>query len=261
MPTLYVDVAIMLKHVASLLLMSTACAIGVDDADTDVTADEQQAWDSQHANPTHATHSYLTEFAIDAVGPMYPEVYDYRSYLVLGANTELHELPLTDPDLEKLRVRYAGTNAACRHPELVWQDANDAYQWGYTQRAYYLLGILLHYVEDLGVPAHALGVEHQGTWSDMDNFEWMALTRWAPDFSTSRWDPWLATPDQYTSESSQWTRDDFASSFPGATYARNFFPMTWVLVSRRYTTFVKQREGSSAIAASWALESAMRNWW
>lgn len=245
----------------SALFVFSACAIGSDDLDTEVSASEQQGWDSQHANPTHATHSYLTELAIDQVAPRYPEIYAYQTTLVEGANTELHELPLKNPDLEALRRRYDGTNAACNHPELVWADANQAYFSGATQRAYFLLGVLLHYVEDLGVPAHALGVEHQGTWSDMDNFEWMALTRWAPDFATSESDPFIDAPDAYVAWSAQWTRDDFASAFPGQTYRRNFFPLTWVLVSKRYTSFVKQREGRSAIAASYALEAAMRNWW
>ena len=42
---------------------------------------------------------------------------------------------------------------------------------GHTRRAYFFLGALLHYVQDMGVPAYALLVYHQSSPSDWDNFE------------------------------------------------------------------------------------------
>ncbi len=246
-------------------LSACAMAAGADpsgeDIDPEFTEADQQAWDSQHHNPTHATHSYLTEYAIQHVGTSYPEVLAYRDEILRGANSEVHELPTGDADLEAIRAEVEGTNAACKHPERLWAWADEDYRWGLHARAFFLLGILLHYVEDLGVPAHAFGVEHQGTWAEMDHFEWMATMKWSPDYTTvDRYNPNLATPDAYTSFSADWARTDFESAFPGETYTRTFFPMTWLFAKRKYTTFVKRRQGRTAVVARWALESAMRSW-
>lgn len=229
--------------------------------DTEFTQADQQAWDSQHHNPTHATHAYLTEYAIAQVGRSYPEVLAYQAELVRGANTEVHELPTGDDDLEMLRKDVEGTNGACKHPERLWARADGDYRAGLKPRAFFLLGLLLHYVEDLGVPAHALGVEHQGTWAEMDTFELMATMKWSPDYaSVNRWNPYLATPDAYVGFSGDWSRTDFATAFPGQAYTRSFFPRTWLFASKKYTSFVKQRQGRTALAARWALDSAMYRW-
>jgi len=231
------------------------------DVDTEFTQADQQAWDSQKNNPTHATHAYLTEYAIAEVGRSYPEVLAYKADLVRGANTEVHELPTGDADLEMLRLDVEGTNAACNHPERLWARADGDYRAGLKPRAFFLLGLLLHYVEDLGVPAHALGIEHQGTWALMDNFELMATMKWSPDYGTvNRWNPYLATPDAYASFSADWARTDFATAFPGQAYTRSTFPRTWLFASKKHTSFVKQRQGRTALAARWALDSAMVAW-
>lgn len=242
-----------------LLALLAACAanVGDDEIDREFTEADQQAWDSQAHNPTHATHSYLTEVALGGVAARHPEAWAYRYFVLLGANTELHELPVDDPDLERLRLEVEGTNGACRHPERLWTRTRAAYQIGNKVGAYFLLGLLLHYVEDMGVPAHALGVIHQGTWSEHDNFELMGLMKWAPDFGLDRGRPWLTAPDAFVGFSAQWTRDDFATAFPGETYRRDFFPSTWLFARKKYTTFVKQREGRSAVAAYWALDTAL----
>ena len=231
------------------------------DVDSEFTQTDQQAWDSQHNNPTHATHSYLTEYAIAQVGRSYPEVLAYQTELVTGANTEVHELPTGSDDLEMLRMDVEGTNGACKHPERLWARADGDYKANLKPRAFFLLGLLLHYVEDLGVPAHALGVEHQGTWSQMDNFEMMATMKWSPDYTTvNRGNPYLATPDAYAAFSADWARADFATAFPGQTYTRTFFPKTWLFASKKYTSVVKQRQARTALAARWALDSAMYAW-
>src|SRR3982750_847351 len=70
-------------------------------------------WDSQNWNPTHATHSYLTEWAIDQLKGQWPELQQYRTPLVDGANAELHELKVKGTqygvDLEAKRVEHKGT--------------------------------------------------------------------------------------------------------------------------------------------------------
>src|SRR4051794_8840379 len=49
------------------------------------------AWDSDAGNPTHATHSYLTEWSLDQIKADYPELEKNRKAVIEGANTELHE--------------------------------------------------------------------------------------------------------------------------------------------------------------------------
>lgn len=238
-----------------------ACAIDADsgeEIDPEFTQADQQAWDSEEHNPTHATHSYLTEAALGAVAARYPEAWSHRLLLIAGANTELHELPVSDPVLEQLRRDVEGTNAGCRHPERLWSRVQSSYRAGDRDTAYFLLGILLHYVEDMGVPAHALGVAHQGTFAEHDNFELMGLMRWAPDYSSvNRTRPWSTSPDAFVAWSGAWARDDFASAFPGQAYRRDFFPSTWLFARKKFTTFVKQREGRTAVATYWALDGAL----
>ena len=53
------------------------------------------AWDSASWNPTHPTHSYLTEWAIDQIKSQAPELQIYQQQIIEGANTELHELPVS----------------------------------------------------------------------------------------------------------------------------------------------------------------------
>src|SRR4051812_17668108 len=74
-----------------------------------------KAWDSIKHNPTHPTHSYLTEFGIDQLAPSRPELRQYRAQLIEGANQELHELPVSGTayglDLDAKRREHKGTNA------------------------------------------------------------------------------------------------------------------------------------------------------
>ena len=102
------------------------CAFSPTEAD-EATAHVAQEWDSQDGNPTHATHSYLTEYAIDQLKAAHPEVQTYRSSLVDGANRELHELPVSNPEQEALRIEVEGTNWAANHPERLWTRARASY--------------------------------------------------------------------------------------------------------------------------------------
>ena len=245
--------------VGSLALASFACATGCasDAAPPEAAVDKtDQGWDSQGGNPTHATHSYLTEFAVDQLSGWYPELATYRSFIVDGANQELHELPLTDPEEESLRKEADGTNWACNHPEAIWNHARASYAAGDKQKAYWYVGIILHWVEDMGVPAHAFHVYHQGTLGSQDNFELLGLQRWAPKFDALRTDPAYGAPSDYVLWSGSWTRSDFQSAFPGSTYSLHFFPMSWLWASSDKSRFVSEREGRTAIAAKYALRAA-----
>ncbi len=245
---------------AALMALGSGCVAGTDALHGEAAASRGDAWDSASGNPTHATHSYLTDFAIDGLSADYPEVATYREQLVDGANTELHDLVLDDPTLEQLRHDFGGTNAACQHPDVVWSYANAWYAQGRKDYAYWYLGILLHYVEDMGVPAHALGVYHQGDWAHHDDFELMAVQSWDPLFDVDRADPRFEAPSDYMFWNGTWTASDFHDTFPGVTYTTRFFAASWLTASDTQATFVREREGRTALAAMWTLETAAWLW-
>jgi hypothetical protein len=221
----------------------------------------EQRWDSQDGNPTHATHSYMTEYAMDQLKGSFPALNSYRANLIDGSNRELHELTLSDPELESLRVQAGGTNWSADRPDVIWSYARYAYSVGNLPKAYYYLGIVLHCVEDMGAPVHAYRITHQGTFSEMDNFEALALVRWAPDYrSINRSDPGYARPSDYVAWSGNWAASDFQSTWPGATYSRGFFSMTWLTASTKQGNFVKARQGRTATATAWTLRSALTHW-
>jgi hypothetical protein len=227
----------------------SAPAEGVDQSSQD--------WDSAGGNPTHATHSYLTETALDSLDWEYPDLAIYRDQVLTGANLELHELPVKDPEQEALRQEAGGTNGGCEHPEVYWTHAKERYVAHDKAKAYWFVGILLHFVEDLGVPAHALGVWHENTPSTWDHFEVMAFQKWWPSYDDiNRWDPGFADPADYVAWNGDWTASDFHEDYPGVTYTRTFFTKTWLFASSRQKRFMRNRQGRTAMAATWALEAA-----
>ncbi len=246
------------SFIFSSILMITlggGCVAQSQDAG-EQTSSRSDAWDSQKGNPTHATHSYLTEYAIDALKAQYPELQSYRSVLVDGANQELHELPVSDPFMEEMRVAAAGTNWAANHPEVIWNRALASYAAKDKAQAYWYTGVVLHWVEDMGVPAHAFHVIHQGTISESDNFEILGLQRWSPLFDAPRADPGYRAPSDYVTWDGDWARTDFTSTFPGVTYKTNFFSTSWLWASTKQATFVREREGRTALATKYALHAA-----
>ena len=220
------------------------------------------AWDSakfKWLTPiVHPTHSYLTEYAIDRLSRTYPELTKYRDVIIEGANQELHELPVKGTlygiDLDKKRIQHKGTNAGSDDVPGWWADAEAAYKAGNRQQAYFLVGIMLHMIEDMGVPAHANGVIHQGTLTEFDNFEAMALQKWDPDFKdVNRKDPAYADPSRYYHFSQDWTHTD-APNY----HDRNSFSKTWVTASDDEKALVRNRQGRTATVAMWALNAAMK---
>ncbi len=220
------------------------------------------AWDSakfKWLTPiVHPTHSYLTEYALDQLQGKYPELKQYRATIIEGANQELHELPVTGTlygiDLNAARIKHKGTNAGSDDVPGWWADAETAYKSGDKPRAYFLVGIMLHMVEDMGVPAHANGVIHQGTLTEFDNFEAMALQKWDPDFKdVNRSDPGYADPSQYYRYSQAWTHAD-APDY----HDRNSFAKTWITASASEKALMRNRQGRTAILAEWTLNAAMK---
>lgn len=214
------------------------------------------AWDSVKHNPTHPTHSYLTGYAIDQLGAARPELRQYRQQLIEGANSELHELPVTGTayglDLDAKRREHRGTNAGTDDIAGWWRDSLEAYRAGNRERAYFLLGVLLHMVEDMGVPAHANGVYHQGNATEFDNFEFIALSNWKPSFAEiNRADPGFAEPWRYYAFSADWARAD------APTYRdRDAFSKTWLLADAAERKLLQNRQGRTATVAMWTLRSA-----
>jgi hypothetical protein len=219
---------------------------------------QAMAWDSQHWNPTHPTHSYLTEWAIDQLKAQTPELQQYRTQIVEGANTELHELPVSGTqygiDLNAKRIQHKGTNAGCDDIQGWWQDSLSAYQQGNKNQAYFVTGIMLHMIEDMGVPAHANNVIHQGNLTEFDNFEFMGLSNWKPSFSNiNRQDPGFPDPSQYYALSKDWAHAD-APNYNN----RNSFSKTWTFASRSERQLLSDRQGRTSTVVKWALASAVQ---
>lgn len=222
------------------------------------------AWDSAAGNPTHPTHTYLTEWAIDALRDQTPELQVYREAIIDGANAELHELPIRssekklgkkyDLDLEAMRVRHRGTNAGCDDLEGWWTDGLSAYRQGKKWQAYFLLGVVLHMTQDMGVPAHANGVYHQGNLKEFDNFEFLAALNWKPDFGNlNRADPAFAEPWRYYEFSRSWAHDD-APEYKD----RDTFSKFWISASDREKRLVRNRQGRTSHVTKWCLSAAIK---
>ena len=222
------------------------------------------AWDSRHWNPTTPTHSYLTNWGIDALKDSAPELDKYREALIDGANVELHELKTNDADvkvgvkyqvdLETKRVEHRGTNEGCGDIEGWWKDCLKAYQEGKKERAYFYLGVILHMVEDMGVPAHANKIVHQGNLTKFDNFEFMALSNWKPSFKDiNKADPGYAEPWKYYDFSQAWTAEDAPDyKDPDA------FSKTWAFASEKERKLLSNRQGRTCHVVKWTLNSAVK---
>ena len=126
-------------------------------------------------------------------------------------------------DLDAMRIAHKGTNEGCDDIEGWWADSHDSYKSGDNARAYFLLGIMLHMTQDMGVPVHANKVYHQASLTKLDHFEVMAFFNWKPAFDAiDREDPDYREPWKYYEFSRDWTRAD-APDYR----SRTQFPMTW----------------------------------
>ena len=229
-----------------------------------LSSEDCRAWDSRNGNPTRPTHSLITNWAIDSLKDAYPELDKYRDAIVDGANAEVHELKANQKDidiaakyevnLESKRVEHRGTNEGCDDIQGWWKDCHDAYQAGKKDRAYYYLGVLLHMVEDMGVPAHAHKIYHQGNLTEFDNFEFMALSNWKPVFDDiNKTDPGFAEPWKYYEFSKDWTLADSPNYKD-----RNSFSKTWLLASKDERHLLSHRQGRTCNLVKWTLQSASK---
>jgi hypothetical protein len=231
------------------------------------------AWDSKPPSliglVERPTHMLITSWAIDQLKSQFPELNVYRNDIIDGANaTELHELPVKADDLvvgrkhgldlEAKRKEHKGTNAGTDDIVGWWNDAVAAFEAGQKPRGYFLLGIMLHMIEDMGVPAHARGIYHQaprpGEWLEFDNFEMMGFLNWYPSFdSIDKKDPEYPDPWWYYRLSKDWTNQDTP-----ANYTRDGFSKTWIGASKAEQRLLSNRQGRTCHVVMWTLRSASR---
>ena len=228
------------------------------------------AWSSKEGNPFEAIHTRITKDAIDRCSRSHPESQSplFKEALIEGANMELHELASTPAareigtgyrvNVEQKRIRHGGTNEGCNHIEGWWQDALAAYKAGNKKQAYFVLGIMLHMIEDMGVPAHAKGLYHQGNATEFDNFEFMALTNWKPNFDpfkggTAQKDPLFKDPSKYYAFSRAWTLSDAPHYNNTHTFSK-----AWAHATLAERQLMSNRQGRTCIVTYWALNSACK---
>jgi hypothetical protein len=220
-------------------------------------------WDSAEGNPTHPTHSYLTEYAIKELVKEFPAVATFRKPLVDGANMELHETPykwknfygLSKSDLERLRAHHKGTNPGTDDIKGWWEEAIAASAAGRKEQAHFLAGIMMHMIQDMGVPSHAKNLVHQGKPGQQDNFELLALQKWDPNFkSVNKGDPGFAEPWRYYEFSKAWTLED------APTYnSIKSFSKLWLTAPASQKRLIRERQAKTAMVSLWTLRSAMRS--
>jgi hypothetical protein len=245
---------------ASLLRGAFTVAIGMLVVHVALFAGFVHGWDSaNNGNPTHATHSYLTEWATDQLRGQFPELQQFRAQLIEGANQELHELPVTGSryglDLNAKRLEHKGTNEGCDDIAGWWNDARDAYKTGHKDRAYFLVGIMLHMIQDMGVPAHANSVHHQASLIELDYFEIMAFSNWKPSFDAiNKTDPGYAEPWKYYNFSRDWTHAD-APNYNN----RTRFSKTWTFATDDERSLLRNRQGRTCHVTMWTLRSAAKS--
>lgn len=220
------------------------------------TGSSEENWDSDDGNPTHATHSIMAEFAIENLARDFPEVKDFEKQLAFGANLELHELPSKTHEALRLEVR--GTNWGADKPEALWERARASYRAGNKEQAYFYVGIMLHYVQDMGVPAHAFHVIHQSSLGKQDHIEILGFFDFHADFSSEvAPDPHLANPTDYIEWSAKTAREHFHSVFGDDTvYTRKYFPQAYVDLTDTHWSFLRRREAECARGTEYALRSA-----
>jgi hypothetical protein len=171
---------------------------------------------------------------------------------------ELHETPykwkafygLSKADIEKLRDMHKGTNPGTDDIEGWWKESIAAHTDGMEERAYFLAGIMLHMIQDMGVPSHAKNLVHQGKPGQQDNFELLALQKWDPDFkSVDKQDPGLPQPWMYYEYSKSWTLEDAPDYSSIKTFSK-----LWLTAPSSQKRLIRERQAKTATVTLWALK-------
>ena len=238
-----------------------------------------QAWDSrtesglQVGDGMHYQFTLLAGQMAQADGSN--ELGQFFPWVAKGSLTEMHELKAkaidvadgqaVGLDLEAKRVQHRGTNAGTDNIQGWWSDSAAAYQNGNKSQAYFLLGIVLHMVEDMGVPAHANNVYHQGNLTEFDNFEFNATfnlsyildgTRSILESSRiNRGDPQFADPSRYYAFSRDWTHSDAPNYVDRSKYPKT---RLWPFYSDGDEQLMRNRQARTTIVTYWCLRAALR---
>lgn len=238
--------------ISAVCLSLFACASPTAD---EAQGSQEQHWDSADGNPTHATHSIMAEFAIKNLAPSLPEVKTFEDAIIEGANLELHELPSKTHN--DLRLEVGGNNWGADHPEVLWKKARASYAAGDKASAYLYVGVLMHYVQDMGVPAHAFHVIHQSSFGHQDNIEILGFFDFHADFASAAvMNPEFSNPSDYVEWSAKSARDHFHSVFGNDTYTRTYFPQAYADMNDTHWAFLRRREAECARGTEYALRSA-----
>ena len=113
---------------------------------------------------------------------------------------------------------------------------------------------MIHMIEDMGVPAHANKVYHQGNVTEFDNFEFLALSNWKPNFQNiNKQDPEFSEPWRYYDFSQGWTHAD-APNYN----SRSSFSKFWQTASASEKMLLSNRQGRISYVVMWALNSATK---
>ena len=129
----------------------------------------------------------------------------------------------------------------------------------FRQRAYFLVGIILHMIEDMGVPAHAHKIYHQGNATEFDNFEFMSLSTWKPSLNLSGGMvvPRLILHMIIPGDTTNSARSGRWKTLP-ITLIATASPRRGRSLTRRSGTSCKTGRAAPRKSAQWALESAVR---
>lgn len=194
--------------------------------------------------------------------------------LIDGCLMELHEIDAHDldrktaqkygVDAEGLRKAHKGTNEGCNDIAGYWTDALAAYRAGRKTTAYFLVGIMLHMIQDMGVPAHANRVIHQGNPKEFDNFEINAAAHTTylnlrGNQSTDRInksDPGFTDPWKYYAFSESWAKEDAPNYNNRDSFPKTRFPFFY---TKNDEELMKNRQYRTWAVSKWTLESAIKN--
>ncbi len=224
-------------------------------------------WDSWPE--ARSTHSYLVREFLSH----FPEAVCYQNDLIVGCNSEIHDLAIEPKIISKYRIYgidaeqrrnyYGGTNPGCQFPERIWQDSVDAYKRGDKGAAYFFLGVLLHHICDMGVPSHAYGILHGYGANKLmqilrsDPFEKVSFAHWMPFRIENFPSPILENPSQYYEFSRSQTIADIKEV--GLNYSKlSDFPSILVFFSSKQLKLFCMREGKTAHISKYTLESAIK---
>ena len=216
----------------------------------------------------YSTHSKMTRIAIAKLKNRYPELNTYKQQLLHGANLELHEKEVSYSDsLEKLRVYIDGTNEGLTYPDNLWRSAERQYRGKTFKTAFVYAGVLLHMIQDMGVPSHAWSIYHQSSILEplsFDNFEALSgADNWKPDLGDwRRSNPNYVKPWEYYKLSRNWTRMDtrhwHGTNKNWNKKDRNDFPKTWRTANKKERFLLSTRQAWTAKVTEWALHSVVR---